>query len=58
MDGLAEDMACTSDDAFDLVSKQCNGREWCYISAQENYFDDPCSSVSKYLIVNYTCAGK
>jgi len=57
VDGMNNyDRTCRSDDAFDLVSKQCNGREWCYISAQENYFEDPCPSVSKYLIVNYTCA--
>jgi len=53
---LSNTRVCESEGAFELISKQCNGREWCYVSAEENYFGDTCDDVAKYLVVNYTCA--
>jgi len=56
VDGLDSASSCAHEQAFELISAQCNGRDWCYVNVTGNYFGDECPDVSKYLQVSYTCA--
>ena len=46
---------CSSKTSFQVVSKQCNGRQACKVTASNILYGDPCVNTYKYLSVIYKC---
>ena len=46
---------CSSKTSFQVVSKQCNGRQTCKVTASNILYGDPCVNTYKYLSVIYKC---
>ena len=49
---------CRSDTAINIVRKTCDNHRSCDIPATNGIFGDPCSSIFKYLEVEYSCKGE
>lgn len=50
-----ESMACNTDDALERLKRVCDGRQFCHLSAYNQWGDDPCPDIYKYLNVEYRC---
>lgn len=46
---------CRADDAYDSVSRSCNGRTWCTLNAGRITNKDPCVNKTKCLEVIFSC---
>ena len=49
---------CSSDTALERVRRVCEGRQFCHLTAADNFGPDPCPGVYKYLQVEYECVGE
>ena len=46
---------CRTPGAYEVVKRQCEGRETCELSATNDVFGDACPDANKYLDIQYDC---
>lgn len=47
--------SCRAKHAMEIVRGQCQGKNYCIVTASNSVFGDPCFGTFKYLTVTYKC---